>query len=137
MDRHSLRLVRGAAAASVSIFLVAGAAFAASAIVGSPSVGPDFAPAAAARSPLGASKVAEPAETARPAETAETAETPDVDDHSGDQNNQLGDQRDGDHPNFVSGATPKPTDTPEPVQAPDGGGHGNNGSDSPGQGGNG
>jgi len=38
---------------------------------------------------------------------------------------------------FVSGATTKPTDTPEPVQAPDGGGHGNNGSDSPGQGGNG
>ena len=128
MDRHSLRLVRDAAAASVSIFLVAGAAFAASAIVGPPSVGPEFAPAAAARSPLGASKVAEP---------AETAETPDVDDHSGDQNNQLGDQRDGDHSNFVSGATPKPTDTPEPVQAPDGGGHGNNGSDSPGQGGNG
>ena len=62
MDRHSLRLVRDAAAASVSIFLVAGTAFAASAIVGPPGVGPDFAPAAAARSPLGASKVAELAE---------------------------------------------------------------------------
>jgi len=69
MDRHSPRLVRGAAAASVSIFLVAGAAFSANAVMGPPSVGPDFAPAAAASSPLGASKIAEPTDTAEPAET--------------------------------------------------------------------
>jgi len=63
MDRGSPRLIRGAAAASVSIFLVAGAAFAANAVMGPPSAGPDFAPAAVVSSPLGASKVAEPNET--------------------------------------------------------------------------
>jgi hypothetical protein len=102
MDRYGPRLIRGVAAASVSIFLVAGAAFAANAVMGPPSVGPNFAPAAAVRSPLGASKVAEPTETAEPpeaaepteaarparsaepAETAEPSETPDAQDQSGD-----------------------------------------------------
>jgi hypothetical protein len=95
MDRYGPRLIRGVAAASVSIFLVAGAAFAANAVMGPPSVGPNFAPAAAVRPPLGASKVAEPTETAEPteaarparsaepAETAEPSETPDAQDQSG------------------------------------------------------
>lgn len=73
MDRCGRRLIRGVAAASVSVFLVAGAAFAANSVMGPPNVGPDFAPAAAVRSPLGVSNVAKPTETAKPAEAAEAA----------------------------------------------------------------
>ena len=133
MDRYGPRLIRGVAAASVSIFLVAGAAFAANAVMGPPSVGPNFAPAAAVRSPLGASKVAEPTEAARPArsaepaETAEPSETPDAQDQSGDHD-------DGDQATSTSGATPQPTNRPEPAETNQGGGHGDGGS-SHGQGG--
>ena len=124
MDRYGPRLIRGVAAASVSIFLVAGAAFAANAVMGPPSVGPNFAPAAAVRSPLGASKVAEPTEAARP---ARSAETPDAQDQSGDHD-------DGDQATSTSGATPQPTNRPEPAETNQGGGHGDDGS-SHGQGG--
>src|SRR5450759_2653068 len=133
MDRYGPRLIRGVAAASVSIFLVAGAAFAANAVMGPSSVGPNFAPAAAVRSPLGASKVAEPTEAARPArsaepaETAEPSETPDAQDQSGDHD-------DGDHATSTSGATPEPTNRREPAETNQGGGHGAGGS-SHGQGG--
>ena len=133
MDRYGPRLIRGVAAASVSIFLVAGAAFAANAVMGPPSVGPNFAPAAAVRSPLGASKVAEPTEAARPArsaepaETAEPSETPDAQDQSGDHD-------DGDQATSTSGATPEPTNRREPAETNQGGGHGAGGS-SHGQGG--
>lgn len=127
MDRYGPRLIRGVAAASVSIFLVAGAAFAANAVMGPPSVGPNFAPAAAVRSPLGASKVAEPTEAARPARSAEPAETPDAQDQSGDHD-------DGDQATSTSGATPQPTNRPEPAETNQGGGHGAGGS-SHGQGG--
>jgi len=145
MDRYGPRLIRGVAAASVSIFLVAGAAFAANAVMGPPSVGPNFAPAAAVRSPLGAPKVAEPTETAEPpeaaepteaarparsaepAETAEPSETPDAQDQSGDHD-------DGDQATSTSGATPEPTNRREPAETNQGGGHGAGGS-SHGQGG--
>ena len=70
MDRHSPRIIRGAAAAAVSVLLFAGAAFAANTVMGPPSVGPDFAPAAAASAALGASKVTEPTGTAEPTEAA-------------------------------------------------------------------
>jgi len=43
--------------------------------MGPPSVGPDFAPAAAASSPLGASKIAEPTDTAEPARRMTVAAT--------------------------------------------------------------
>ncbi len=99
MARHSPRLVRRAAAASVSIFLVAGAAFAANAVMGPPSVGPDFAPAAAASSPLGASKIAEPTETAEPTEAARSVRSA------------------------------EPAETAEPRETHDGGGHGARGDD--------
>lgn len=148
MDRYGPRLIRGVAAASVSIFLVAGAAFAANAVMGPPSVGPDFAPAAAVRSPLGASKVAEPTETAEPtevaeptgaarparaAETAETAETAEPSE-TPDAQDQSGDHDDGDQATSTSGATPEPTNRPEPAETNQGGGHGDGGS-SHGQGG--
>ncbi len=46
MDRYSAGLVRGLATAGVSLFLVAGAAFAANAVTGAPhSTSRDFVPA--------------------------------------------------------------------------------------------
>ena len=76
MDRYSPRLIRGVAAAGVSLFLVAGAAFAANAVMGAPrSVARDLVPAAAS-SPSGTTEV-EASETAEPGERAEPSETPD------------------------------------------------------------
>src|SRR5512140_2600676 len=82
MDRYSPRLLRGLAAAGVSVFLVAGAAFAANAVLGAPhGTSRDFVPAAAS-TPSGTSK-AEATETAEPSEppdsttgTAEPSESP-------------------------------------------------------------
>lgn len=74
MDRYSPRLIRGVAAAGVSIFLVAGAAFAANAVMGPRSTSPDLVPAAAG-SPFDALNVAEPNGTAEPTETAEPTRT--------------------------------------------------------------
>ncbi len=118
MDRYSPRLIRGVAAAGVSIFLVAGAALAANAVIGPQSASPDLAPAAAS-SPaekVEATETAEPSETPKVAETAEPSETPDVEDQSGDQ-------QDGDHATSTPGANA----TPEPTETPDGGGQGGNG----------
>src|SRR5512140_1007690 len=70
MDRYSPRLLRGVAAAGVSVFLVAGAAFAANAVLGAPhTTSRDFVPTAVS-SPSDASKV-EATETAEPCETPE------------------------------------------------------------------
>ena len=122
------------AAAGVSLFLVAGAAFAANAVMGAPhSTSRDFVPAAAT-SQSAASKV-EPAETAEPTRspkatgTPEPIETPDVEDESGDNNQQGRDSDVDEHP----GARATPTAgaprsgsaaTPEPTHA-----HGDRGAD--------
>lgn len=76
MDRFSPRLIRGAAAAGVSIFLVAGAAFAANAVLGAPhSSAQDFVSAAATSSH---SPEVEATETAEPTGTAEPIRTHDA-----------------------------------------------------------
>ena len=84
MDRIRPGIARSLAAAAVSVFLVAGAAFAANAVLAPAS--PDPAPAATFADDATASpaETAEPTETAEPDETAEPSETPEVEDqHDG------------------------------------------------------
>jgi len=169
MDRYSPRLLRGVAAAGVSIFLVAGAAFAANAVMGAPhSTSRNFVPAAATSqsdaSKVEATETAEPTETpdattgtAKPGAkaegtekaeptrspratgTAEPTETPEVEDQSGD-NNEQGRDNDGDEhagaratptagaPTSGSAATPEPTHS-HGGHGSDNGGHGSDNSD--------
>src|ERR1035437_4162038 len=108
MDRYSARLIRGVAAAGVSLFLVAGAAFAANAVMGAPhSTSRDFVPAAAT-SQSDASKV-EPTETAEPTETTEAPEA------------TIGPARPGERAEATEKAeateTPEPTETAEPTRS--------------------
>jgi hypothetical protein len=105
--RYRPTIARGAAAAAVSVFLVAGGAFAADAVFtpGSPDAVPGITLSTDHPSetpePTGTPEVGEvhvgpgaagPAAKAEPKETAEPSETPDVEDHQGDD-----DDNDEDH----------------------------------------
>lgn len=118
MDRYSPRLLRGIAAAGVSIFLVAGAAFAANAVLGAPgSASQDFVPAAAT-SPSGDSKV-EATETAEPTETAKPTKTRDSTTGTAEptETAKSGEKADGTGKSEAS-ETPEPTETAEATRSP-------------------
>lgn len=126
MDRFRSRLVRGAAAAGVSIFLVAGAAFAANALMAPPSAARDFV-AAAASSPFGASKVAEPTETAERTETADSTSGTAEPNEKGEPTRSPKEANEDERTETADSTTgtaepprsPKATETPEPTETPD------------------
>jgi cytoskeletal protein RodZ len=121
MDRYSPRLLRGVAAAGVSLFLVAGAAFAANAVMGAPrSTSRDFVPVAAS-SPSGTSKV-EATETAEPSETPDSTTGTDKPD-STTGTTKPGEKAEGTEKAEGAGkvkatVTAEPTEKPEPSQSP-------------------
>ncbi len=144
--RYRPSIARGAAAAAVSVFLVAGGVFAADAVFtpGSPdtvpgitlstdhpsetaeptgTVDPSETPEPTGTPGVGDDQVgpaaAGPASTAEPKETAEPSETPDVEDHQGDDDN------DEDHGSLT--ASP---DRASPTQSPESNDSGSSGSDS-------
>jgi hypothetical protein len=144
--RYRPSIARGAAAAAVSVFLVAGGAFAADAVFtpGSPDAVPGITlstdhPSETAEptgtvepletpEPTGTPEVGEdhvgpvaagPASTAEPKETAEPSETPYVEDHQGDD-----DDNDEDHGSLT--ASP---DRTSPTQSPESSDSGHSGSD--------
>ena len=119
MDRSGPRLIRGVAAAGVSLFVVAGAAFAANAVMGAPrSAARDLVPAAAS-SPSDASKV-EATEKAEATETAEPTESPKATAGTAKpaKTAELGEKSEGTERAEAS-ETPEPTRSPKATQTPD------------------
>jgi hypothetical protein len=117
MDRYSPRLIRGAAAAGVSIFLVAGAAFAANAVLGAPhSSAQDFVPAAATSSH---SPEVEATETAEPTGTAEPIRTHDATTGTAEPAETAGSGEKAEGTEKAKATEPpEPTGTAEPTRSP-------------------
>ncbi len=135
MDRYTPRLIRGLAAAGVSVFLIAGAAFAANAVMGAQR-GPSLGLASAATS-TGAREV-ETTETAEPSRTHDATtgtSEPTETERSGStsERTERANPTEAPEPTETPGPTrhPAPTETAEP--APTSGDEDRSGSDNDGE----